>query len=236
MKLIFIRHGDPDYVKDSLTVRGWREAEALSERVSKWKVDKFYCSPLGRAQHTAGVSLNKMGREAETKSWLREFDAPIKDLVTGNDRIPWDLMPSYWTKQPDLYDKDHWHEAEIMKTGNVSAEFKRVCEGFDAVLAEHGYVRDGGVYKTEQGNEKTLVFFCHLGVQLAILSHLFGVSAPAVWQNFFVAPTSVTELVTEEREKGTAIFRCKRLGDISHLYAAGIEPSNSGFFEEVFRG
>ena len=234
MKIIFIRHGDPDYANDSLTERGWKEAEALSKRVSKWKVDSFYCSPLGRAQHTAGVSLKKMGREAVTHDWLREFRAPIKDPFDSHERIPWDLMPSYWTVRPELYDKDHWHEAEVMKTGNVSAEFKRVCDGFDAVMAEHGYIREGGVYKTKQGNTKTLVFFCHLGVQFAILSHLFGVSASAVWQNFFVAPTSVTELVTEEREKGVAIFRCKRLGDISHLYEAGLEPSDSGFFEEVY--
>ena len=234
MRIIFIRHGDPDYERDSLTERGWKEAEALSERVSKWKVDAFYCSPLGRAQHTAGVSLKKMGRTAETKDWLREFHAPIKDPCDGHERIPWDLMPTYWTVRPELYDKDHWHEAEVMQTGNVSAEFKRVTDGFDEVLKEHGYVRDGAFYRTEKGNEKKLVFFCHLGVQFVILSHLFGTSAPAVWQNFFVAPTSVTELVTEEREKGVAIFRCKRLGDISHLYAAGLEPSNSGFFEEVY--
>ena len=234
MRIIFIRHGDPDYEQDSLTERGWKEAEALSERVSKWNVDAFYCSPLGRAQHTAGVSLKKMGRTAETKDWLREFHAPIKDPYDGHERIPWDLMPTYWTVRPELYDKDHWREAEVMKTGNVSAEFKRVTDGFDEVLKEHGYVRDGAFYRTEQGNEKTLVFFCHLGVQFVILSHLFGTSAPAVWQNFFVAPTSVTELVTEEREEGVAIFRCKRLGDISHLYAAGLEPSNSGFFEEVY--
>ena len=234
MKLIFIRHGDPDYVNDSLRERGWKEAEALSERVLKWKVDNFYCSPLGRARHTAEVSLNKIGREAEIHDWLREFHAPIKDPVTGNERIPWDLMPSYWTKRPQLYDKDSWHEAEVMKTGSVSAEFKRVTEGFDAILAGHGYVRSGAFYVTENSNEKTLVFFCHLGVQFVILSHLFGVSAPAVWQNFFVAPSSVTELVSEEREKGVAIFRCKRLGDISHLYAAGLEPSDSGFFEEIY--
>ncbi len=42
MKLIFIRHGDPDYVNDTLTERGWKEAEALSKRVSQWDIDKIY--------------------------------------------------------------------------------------------------------------------------------------------------------------------------------------------------
>lgn len=234
MKLIFIRHGDPNYKDDTLTERGWKEAEALAKRVSKWSVDEFFCSPLGRAQDTASLSLKKMMRSAETMDWLREFEAPVKDPITARVRIPWDLMPSYWMNETMLYDKDIWHEHELMQTGNVSAEYKRVCDGIDAILAKHGYVRKNGIYETDGGNEKTLVFFCHLGVQLVILSHLFGISAPAMWQNFFVAPTSVTVVATEEREKGKVCFRCKKLGDTSHLYVEGIEPSDSGFFNEVF--
>lgn len=230
MNLIFVRHGDPDYEHDSLTERGWREAEALSKRAARWKVDKFYCSPLGRARHTARVTLDLVGREAEIKPWLREFKADILDPVTGQERIPWDLLPAYWTVKPELYDKDNWHQSEVMLTGNVSAEYKRVCDGLDEILAEHGYVRDGGFYRTNPGNDKTLVFFCHLGVEFVMLSHLFGLSAPTVWQNFFVAPSSVTLVCTEERVKGEAYFRCKKLGDTSHLYAAGLEPSDSGFY------
>ena len=121
-----------------------------------------------------------------------------------------------------------------MKTGNVSEAYARVCNGIDEILAEYGYTRDKGIYTTEQGNDKTIVFFCHLGVQFVSLSHLFGISAPAIWQNFFVAPTSVTVVATEEREKGKVAFRCKKLGDTSHLDAAGITPSDSGFFNEVY--
>ena len=234
MKLIFIRHGDPDYENDTLTVRVWKEAEALSKRVSKWDIDKIYCSPLGRAQDTASVSLKLMNRTAETKDWLREFYIRITDPQTGEGRIPWDLMPAYWTEQPELYDKDGWHESALMKTGQVSEEYKRVCDGIDELLAEYGYIRNKGFYTTKQGNEKTIVFFCHLGVQFTILSHLFGIAAPVMWQNFFVAPTSVTVVATEEREKGNVAFRCKKLGDTSHLDAAGIKPSDSGFFNEVY--
>lgn len=235
MRIIFIRHGDPDYVHDTITERGRREAEALSRRVLKWETDAFYCSPLGRARDTAEVSLKKIGRTAVVYDWLREFNAPILDPETGRRHVPWDFMPSYWTNKPELYDKDCWYESDIMKTGNVGDEYKRVCDGLDSILEGYGYVRRGGIYKTEGGCGKTIVFFCHLGVQFAMLSHLFGISAPAIWQNFFVAPTSVTELVTEERRKGEAVFRCKRLGDISHLYEQGIEPSDSGFFEEIYK-
>ena len=46
MRLIFIRHAEPDYSIDSLTEKGWREAKLLAERTKRWKVDEFYCSPL----------------------------------------------------------------------------------------------------------------------------------------------------------------------------------------------
>ena len=236
MKLVFIRHGDPDYVHDTITPRGVTEAKSLAKRVSAWNVDKFYCSPLGRAQATAKYSLDAAGRTAVTEDWLREFYVQIKDPFTGKTRIPWDLMPSYRTKIAGMYDKDIWQNTEPLDTGDVAAEFERVKRGIDGILSDYGYTRDGGVYTTNGGSDKTVVFFCHLGVQFVVLSYLLGIAAPVLWHGFFVAPTSVTTVVTEEREKGIAAFRCKGLGDVSHLYADGIAPSDSGFFEEVFGG
>ena len=41
MRLIFIRHGEPDYEHDSLTEKGWREAKLLAARTKDWHVDDF---------------------------------------------------------------------------------------------------------------------------------------------------------------------------------------------------
>ena len=41
MRLLIVRHGDPDYSIDSLTEKGWKEAEYLSERLSKLDVKDF---------------------------------------------------------------------------------------------------------------------------------------------------------------------------------------------------
>lgn len=64
MKILLIRHGDPDYTIDSLTRKGWKEAEYLSERLEKLDVKEFYVSPLGRAKDTASLTLKKMNRTA----------------------------------------------------------------------------------------------------------------------------------------------------------------------------
>lgn len=70
MKLMIVRHGDPDYIHDSLTEKGKREAELLSKRLAKMDIQEFYQSPLGRAQLTASYTLHEMHREAETLDWL----------------------------------------------------------------------------------------------------------------------------------------------------------------------
>ena len=106
MKIIFIRHGEPNYEIDSLTEKGWREAELLSKRTAKWNVTDFYCSPLGRAKDTASFTLKNAGREAEILPWLREFDAPVIDPETGKRRIPWDFLPDVLDANRDLYDQD----------------------------------------------------------------------------------------------------------------------------------
>jgi len=234
MKLIFIRHAEPDYSIDSLTEKGWKEAELLSHRTTKWNIKDIYCSPLGRAKDTASVTLHKLGREAVIYDWLKEFYVPVADPDTGAPRTPWDFLPAWWTSQTEFYEKDAWYYSPIMQTGEVEAEFTRVKNGIDKLLAEHGYVRKDNYYSVIQGNSDTLVFFCHLGVQFVILSHLLGIAAPLLWQGMFVAPSSVTILTTEERVKGEAYFRVKTIGDTSHLYIADEEPSNSGFYSEQY--
>lgn len=55
MRLIFIRHGDPDYVHDTLTEKGKREAELLAQRVKNWDVSKFYVSPPWQSAAHSGI-------------------------------------------------------------------------------------------------------------------------------------------------------------------------------------
>ena len=79
MKILIIRHGDPDYANGTVTEKGAVEAEALSNRLKKLDIKQFYCSPLGRAQDTAKPTLEKMGRTAITFDWLREFNGYVFD-------------------------------------------------------------------------------------------------------------------------------------------------------------
>lgn len=234
MKLLIIRHGDPDYDIDSLTEKGWKEAQLLSERISKLEVAAFYQSPLGRAQDTASLTLKKMGREAVTLPWLREFKAPIIDEDTGKERIPWDLLPEKWSKIPSYYDKDVWMDVPQMADTHVGDEALRVYEGLDFLLEQHGYNRENNYYRALQANTDTVVLFCHFGVECVMLGHLLGISPVVLWHGLCAAPSSVTTLTTEERRDGIAYFRMSSFGDISHLYAGGESPAFAARFCETY--
>lgn len=234
MKLVIIRHVEPDYTIDSLTEKGWREAEFLSDRVSKMDVKAFYVSPLGRARDTASVTLKKMKREAKVLPWLREFEAPIIDPETGEKRIPWDWLPADWTKEEAYYDKERWHTVPVMQSANVGKEAAYVYAGLDELLKEHGYQHEGKLFHALRPNNDTIVLFCHFAVECIILGYLLGISPMLLWQGFCAAPTSVTTLITEERREGIAYFRLSAFGDISHLYAAGEQPSFAARFCEMY--
>jgi probable phosphoglycerate mutase len=192
-------------------------------------------SPYGRAQDTASLTLRKMGRTAEVMPWLKEFDVIIdRPDDKTRKRIPWDWLPQDWTKVPEFYQPDHWYENEIMQAGKVGEHYREVTEQFDALLAKHGYVREGGYYRAERSNHETIALFCHFGCEGVLLSHLWNVSPMTVWHGFCAQPSSVTTLVTEERRDGIASFRMLSFGEITHLYMNDEPPAFAARFCECF--
>jgi len=236
MRILIIRHGEPDYSVDSLTEKGRREAELLSRRLVNTQMDAIYVSPLGRARDTAKPTLEKLGREAEVLPWLAEFRGHYIEAETGRERIPWDLRAREWYERPDFLDRDRWAEEELFAGGTVAEVWQETKDGVDALLAKHGYTRDGAIYRCKEGNFKTIALFCHFGVGAAITAHLTGIPTMALWQGTCMMPTAVTTIVTQERKQGEADFRCISYGDLSHLYVAGERPSLYAMFPEVYNG
>ncbi|MCI7766910.1 MAG: histidine phosphatase family protein [Oscillospiraceae bacterium] len=234
MKILIIRHGDPDYEHDSLTEKGKREAELLAKRLINEKIDYYYLSPLGRAQATAEYTLKAKNAHGETCPWLREFHAPVIDELTGEERIPWDQLPAVWTAHEEYYSSELWHTTPTMKSGNVIAEAERVYKGIDEIIERHGYRREGNIYRAVSPNRDVIALFCHFGVECVMLGHLLGISPVVLWQGFCAAPTSVTVLTTEERREGIACFRMNAFGDTGHLYAEGEPPAFAARFCEIY--
>lgn len=250
MRILFIRHGDPDYENDTLTEKGHREAACLAEAAPDLNMGDCYVSPLGRAADTAAYCLKKLGKTAETLDWLQEFPGtvdinksprlqscyPGATMTCGRYQpcIPWDLLPGYWTEHPEYLDISAWRNSEIAKCSRMTADYDHVAAELDHLLSQYGYIRDGFRYHVERETEQTITLFCHFGITCVMLSHLWNVSPFVLWHCLALAPTSVTEVVTEEREQGIAYFRGLRLGDQSHLYINGEAPSFACRYCETF--
>ncbi len=230
MKILIIRHGDPDYSIDSLTEKGWREADFLAERLSKMQIDDFYCSPLGRAKDTAKPTLKLFNKEMEILDWLQEFRGRIISSDTGKERISWDLAPSAWCNDKKYYDIEKWCDTDIISTGNAKEIFEETAKGVDELLSRYGVVREGMAYKGK--SDKTIALFCHFALGITVVAHILGISPVVAQNNFFLAPTSVTTLVTETDEDGIAHFRATGIGDVSHLYKNNEPMSESGLYPE----
>lgn len=235
MKILIVRHGDPNYEIDGLTERGKLEAELLAKRLIREKDPLFYCSILGRARLTVAPTLERLGAVAEYCDWLQEFNYERIATPDGNRaHLAWDLMPAWLRDFPALYLPNEWKNVPMIRESGIPKAYDWVTSSLDALLQKHGYVREENFYRAECPNHKTLVLVCHFGLGSVLMSHLLNCSPYSLWQNTVMLPTSVTTLYTEEREKGIAAFRCAGLGDVSHLYANGVEPSFSARFCECF--
>ncbi len=235
MRILIIRHAEPDYDHDSLTERGKIEANLLAERLVKMNISAAYCSTLGRAKETAAPTLKKIGLTAEYCSWLREFWPLILRPDRPRERsIVWDWTPAEWTCHEEFFSRKDWQNEAHMIEGNVAEAYTEVLENFDAVLAKHGYVRDGEFYRAEKPNRDTIAFFCHHGLGSILNARLLNVSPMITWNGTCLAPSSVSVFYTEERRSGIASFRAQTIGDTSHLYAGGLAPSFSARFCETF--
>ncbi len=132
MRLLIIRHGDPDYKKDSLTEKGWREARFLAQRMAKIPAQAYYCSPLGRAKDTASLTLEAVGRTAQECPWLREFEGIIHRPDREGAHICWDWLPQGWTGEARFFSREHWLEQEAMAGAGMVA----ILQGRDPEEAE----------------------------------------------------------------------------------------------------
>ncbi len=239
MKIIIVRHAEPDYAVDELTGKGVLEAQMLASRLMTMDVDDIYSSPFGRAQATAKPYSQKVCKNVQILDWLSEFQGVAEDSKSKMMIMPWDLKPEYWQKDKDLYNLQAWADSKTMSGGTIKEKYYWVTSGLDELLKKYGYIRSKDenkplVYTCEKNQEKTIVLFCHFALGMVLISHLTGVSPTLLWQGFFMPASSMTTLVTEERQKGEVIFRTVQVGDTSHLYKNNEPISKMGLFPETF--
>ncbi len=222
MRLYIIRHADPDYDHNTITPAGHLEARALAPRLAAERLDYLYCSPLGRALDTAGYTAELTGLELRVELWTRELADLWVELPPWGRLVGWDLPAEVIRAQAPFPTHENWHRLPPFEEPRFREEFEKLGTASDEFLARHGYEREGGTYRCVRPNRERLAVFCHDGFARAWLAYLLEIPLSLVWAGFWLPPSSVTTVLFEERSPERAAPRCIGLGDVSHLYAAGL--------------
>ena len=89
MRLLLVRHGDPNYELDCLTELGHEQAKIVAKRLLREGIQEIYCSPLGRARQTAQPFAEMSGiSEIHILDFMEEIRYGREDALyqSGN---PW---------------------------------------------------------------------------------------------------------------------------------------------------
>ena len=214
MRIIFVRHGHPDYAADSLTETGRAQAAAAAVRLGDEGIEAIYASPMGRAKETAAHTAESLGLPVTVLPFMRE-------LSWGNPVFnPWHRAREMAQDGVDLL-RDDFTAAPDFPGRAVLDQAAAAARGFDGWLAELGYRREGNGYRCTAPAPGTIAVFSHGGSGSAVIAHLLGMPFLAfchrVPQNF----TAVTT-ITLKGEVGERILpRVEVMNDFRHIRGIG---------------
>ncbi|MBL8994637.1 MAG: histidine phosphatase family protein [Spirochaetia bacterium] len=227
MRIYLIRHADPDYAKDNLTEAGHLEAQALARRMEREGLTHLFTSPLGRARATMRYTAERTGLPHEVLPWTRELG--IQAPPHHNVKLAaWDLHGEILRRQLHRHDPKNGDLPEALEAPEIRETLAVIRENSDRFFAGLGYEREDGVYRVKKPNTHRIALFCHGGFGLTWLSILLELPLSLTYAGFFLPPSSVTTILMDERSSDFATPRVIGMGDVSHLYEAGLPVQPSG--------
>lgn len=233
MRIYIIRHADPDYENGTITSAGHLEAQALAERLGEEGIDEIYCSPLNRAIHTMQYTARRLNIQPSILPWIRELEEWDVEMPSGNPIAAWNVHGE-WLRQAKPYPtNDDWHCMAPYSGRGLELKHRLIMEESDRFLEGLGYRREEGKYRIVRSNKRKIAVFCHHGLGVTWISHLLELPLPLVWTGFWMAPSSVTTILMDERSAEWAVPRCLGFGDTSHLYKTGLPTSTQGLIANV---
>lgn len=220
MRIYLIRHADPDYERDSITPEGEAEAEALADHLEDEGITHLYASPLGRAQATARIVAQRIGRKVRTEEWTAEW-GHLRLATRHGERCMWDLDGEDLRTGQLAQDPLGWAAAEPLHNPDLQKTWDEMVRDSDVFIAKHGYERIDARYRIVKENSDKVAVVCHGGFGLSWLAHVLGVPLPIMWAGFWLAPSSVSVVLFDQRSDQFAVPRALCIGSTAHLYAAG---------------
>ena len=219
MRIIFVRHGEPDYEHDCLTGEGRKQALAAAERLRREEIEEIWSSPLGRAAETAGATSAALGLPVRTLDFMRELSWGSVDgtpVYAGGH--PWEAADEMVRQGWNLADPS-WRSHPFFANNRVTAGADDVARKTDEWLAQLGYVREGAYYRCcrPDSRQKTVALFCHGGSSSAAIAHMINMTFPCACALFHQEFTGIT-ILRLDRNPGARLLPCLELvNDAAHI-------------------
>ena len=225
MLLYIIRHGDPIYSTDSLTERGWKQAEAVAKRMAQAGINKVFASPMGRARMTAEPTCRLLGLECNIEDWSHEIeDERLTPFPDGKLKSVSLVQNTYYRENGNLYVPfERSYEVQGFNTSGMKTAVERIERGGDDFLERLGYKREGENYRIVNPNDDRVALFCHSAMGRAWISTLLHIPVHIMWSSFAYTHTGVTVIEFANNENGITAPKCRCYSDMSHLFDAGLD-------------
>lgn len=215
MRIVFVRHGEPNYEKDRLTETGRMQAAAAAVRLEREGITAIYSSPMGRAMQTASFTADRLHLPITRLDYMHEISwggPGIPDEGhpwTVSDRMTcvenFDYFSSDWRKHP-FYD------------GNAAVRYlDDIGPRFDELLLSHGYRHEGTRFLCMTDVPETFAVFSHGGSGACVLSHLLALPFPYVATYLPYEFTSIIILEFPIRPDEYVHPRIELFNDAAHI-------------------
>jgi len=218
MRLIFVRHGEPNYENDCLTDLGRRQAEAAARRLAGEGIDEIWSSPYGRALETAEISADQLGvGPVRLLDGLRELRWGGRDgreiFAKGH---PWTIADTLSQEGWDLTDPA-WRAHPYFVDNLVVDETDRVARATDEWLAGLGYIREGAAYRCAAENHRTVALFAHGGSGAAFFARILNWTFPYAVATLHFHLTGISILRFDPRAGSRIAPSIELMNDGTHI-------------------
>lgn len=223
MRIIFVRHGHPDYVNDCLTPLGHEQAEKAAIRLKNEGIEQIFSSSCGRAYETALHTAKMLSKDVTKLDFIREIKWGSADGgEVYRDGHPWDTSLYAVSQGYSLMDES-WTREEKFCNNIVFSETERVARQTDEWLETLGYSREGTNYRVKGDNtDRTIALFSHGGSSSALFAHMLNLPFFYLCRALCPDFTAITVLSLSD-EKGTLTAPTIEIAnDSRHIKSGGV--------------
>ncbi len=215
MRIIFVRHGEPDYERDCLTAAGRQQAAAAAERLADEKISAIYSSPNGRALETAEYTARRLRLPVTQLDYMHEISWGGPDLPESGH--PWTLSDWLIDREDFDFSARDWRQHPYFAKNAALQYYSRIASNIDELMLCYGYQHEKGRFLCTGGRKETIALFSHGGSGACALSHLLSLPFPYVCSVLPYYFTSVTILNFPVQQGAYVHPRIELFNDAKHI-------------------